>query len=111
MEDDKAVAAPLRSILARLGYEVAVAATVAEASALLEGRSGWIILDLMLPDGDGAEVLRQVRARKLSVRVIVTTGAGDRERIEAARRLAPEALLLKPVALAELLRILEPRQA
>jgi DNA-binding NarL/FixJ family response regulator len=92
-----------RTTLARLlrlhldGWEVLTAATIAEGLALVESEPSCVILDLMLPDGDGEIVLRRVREARLRTRVAVTTGTGDEARLEAVRRLGPEALLRKPV--------------
>ena len=62
----------------RLGWEVHSAMTVSGGLALLDLRPDAVILDLMLPDGDGMEVLRKVRAEKLETKVAVTTGIEDR---------------------------------
>ena len=63
-----------------------------------------IILDLMLPDGDGVGLLQEIRARQLPVRVLVTTAVSDPKRVQHVRSLAPEKMLRKPIDLAELLR-------
>lgn len=79
------------------GWQVLTAATIAEGLALVESEPDCLILDLMLPDGDGETVLRRVREAKLRTRVAVTTGTGDEARLESVRRLGPEVLLRKPV--------------
>lgn len=81
-----------------------MAATVAEALCKLNPAPDAIVLDLMLPDGDGLIVLQQVRRQHLPSRVAVTTGTSDELRLEAAEALHPDLVLRKPIDLAELLR-------
>jgi CheY-like chemotaxis protein len=70
---------------------------------LLKTRPDCAILDLNLPDGDGATVLAAIRDSGLATRVVVATGTGDHDHFERVRRLGPERLLRKPVFLDELL--------
>jgi CheY-like chemotaxis protein len=108
VEDDRGTAAALSSILQRRGFEVVVANTVAQGTQMLEKNPATLILDLMLPDGDGISILRHVRANELPIRVLVTTGISDPQRLAAVRHLGPELLLKKPIDLEELLRSIEP---
>src|SRR5690606_41712818 len=57
------VAAWLRLLLERAGLAADVAPTLAEARALLARRGGYaaVTLDLMLPDGSGLALLRELR--------------------------------------------------
>lgn len=103
VEDDCSTYAALRVILARHGWEVRVATTVAEARTLLNSDRPWMVLDLMLPDGDGTALLREVRARNLQIRVLVITAVSDPERLSDVLALQPEALLRKPLDLDDLL--------
>ena len=80
---------------------MAVAATLEEAEARLDW-AGCVVLDLHLPDGNGIDLLRRVRERKLPVRVAVTTGSGGEDLLAAVRALGPDALFIKPVRPAEL---------
>jgi DNA-binding response OmpR family regulator len=107
VEDDSASHDVLRRILDRKGYDVLSAMTVSGALALLERRPDAIVLDLMLPDGDGETVLRKVRSDGLPVRVLVASAVCDQDRLEQVRRLGPDAILTKPINLGELLRTLE----
>jgi two-component system CitB family response regulator len=84
------------------GFAVAEAGTVAEAVGALAQRPDWVLLDLMLPDGCGMEVLRHVKREAPGCRVCVITGCGP-ERLEEARALGPELLLKKPVDVQRLL--------
>jgi DNA-binding response OmpR family regulator len=63
VEDDGPTRRALRGILMRMGWEVGVADTVSKAIAQLRLRPAptCLILDLMLPDGRGEEVLEFVR--------------------------------------------------
>ena len=81
-----------------------VAATLGEAIGCLDGAGPEaVILDLMLPDGNGVELLRRVRERELAVRVVVTTGMMDAQALDDVKRLQPYALMIKPIDIRELL--------
>ncbi len=108
VEDDVSSRNALSSILNILGHEVKTAATVGDALLQLddlpdEALPGTVLLDLMLPDGNGMEVLRQIRAQQLPVRVAILTGA-DLPMIEEARKLQPDAVFTKPVDASRLLQ-------
>jgi two-component system, OmpR family, response regulator len=105
VEDDPATYGALRAILSHRGWHVAVAVTLAEAMRQLDvSPPDCVILDLMLPDGNGVALLRAIRQRKLPVKVVVTTGAGDPNILQQTTGLAPDVLLRKPINLQELLR-------
>jgi two-component system OmpR family response regulator len=97
----------LADVLASEGYDVRVAATGAEA--LAEARRAppdVVVLDLMLPDTDGATVLASLRSDPAlaAMRVVVTTGV----RSPSVKRLpGVDAALFKPFELRELLGALE----
>ncbi len=107
IEDDWSTHSALRKILSRLGWEVQSAMTVSAGLALLPLNPEAVILDLMLPDGDGLTVLQKVRAEYPTIRVAVTTGVEDRQRLDEIQSLKPDALLRKPLELSDLLRALE----
>ena len=92
-------------MLARQGFAVSEAATVAEAIDALGGRPVWILLDLMLPDGSGVEVIHTIRARELSSRVCVVTGSGP-EMVAEAERAGAEHTFLKPLDVGALMTVL-----
>src|SRR6266498_40043 len=60
VEDDRAARKAITQILKRQGFVVSEAGTVAEAMRGLAAQPRWILLDLMLPDGCGINVLRRV---------------------------------------------------
>jgi DNA-binding response OmpR family regulator len=109
VEDDQATRSALKRIYASRGWAIDATTTLAEARARLAAGPDFVILDLMLPDGDGAELLRAIRRDGLPIGVIVATGCGDRERLDAVRALRPEALLAKPIDLRDVDAILEDR--
>lgn len=106
VEDDWRSHSALRKIFMKLGCEVHSAVTVSGGLALLDLNPEGVILDLMLPDGDGLGVLRKVRSERLASRVVVTTGVEDPDRLEEVRRLRPDGLLRKPFDFDELFRAL-----
>src|SRR5262245_30391852 len=106
VEDDRMTRDLLRSIFGRMGWEVAVASTLADGLARLDPPPDLLILDLSLPDGEGTELLRRVREARLPIRVAVTTGH-DPSGLEAVAELKPDAILQKPIDLAELRRVYE----
>jgi DNA-binding NarL/FixJ family response regulator len=71
---------------------------------LLRRNPAIILTDLMLPDGDGIELLARVREANLPTKVVITTSVGDPARLALVNRLKPDALLRKPFEPADLLR-------
>jgi len=74
---------------------------------LLQLRPDAIVLDMMLPDGDGITLLRKVRSEDHPVTIAVTTGIEDSTRLDEIRSLVPDGLFRKPLELNELLRVLD----
>ena len=79
VEDDQLIADALSRGLSRLGYTVLEARNGAQAVAKLRNdHPSLMLLDLGLPDIDGAEVLRQLRAEQNTLPVIMLTARDDR---------------------------------
>ena len=69
----------------------------------LARKPNYVILDLMLPDGDGIEILRRVKALGNDTPVVVTTALVDTARLRAVQDLHPHRILRKPLDLVDLL--------
>jgi two-component system, OmpR family, response regulator len=103
--DDEATILELLSGSLRLaGFEVVTAASGAEAvRAAASGRPDLVLLDVMMPDGDGFEALRRMRSGGAEVPVIFLTArdeVSDRVRGFAA---GGDDYVTKPFSLEELL--------
>ena len=103
VEDDRAGSAALRSILMRKGCDVHVALTCHTGMRLLHLEPDHVILDLMLPDGDGTDILRRLYDLGQSSRVTVTTALMDPARLRQVQGLQPHRILRKPIDLVDLL--------
>ena len=75
IEDDPSISEPLAEKLRRSGFEVLASPTAAGGLELAE-QADLILLDLGLPDLDGAEVCRRIRASS-SVPIIVISARGE----------------------------------
>ncbi|SDS56298.1 response regulator transcription factor [Actinoplanes derwentensis] len=100
VEDDRRVGAVMTSMLQRRGYAVEHAAT---ATAALEAApADLVLLDLNLPDGDGLDVCRTLRARDENLGIIAVTARGEeRDRVTGLRTGADD-YVVKPFSMAEL---------
>ena len=104
IEDDPIAGNALRVLLTMHGCSVVIARSLEQGLDQLRSNPTAIVVDLMLPDGDGVEILTRVREANLPIRVVVTTAVGDPARLAAVHRLKPESVLRKPIDLGELLR-------
>jgi DNA-binding response OmpR family regulator len=100
VEDDDAIAEPLVRGLVREGFEVQRVATGAEA--LSAARPGIVLLDLGLPDMDGYEVCRRLRAES-TVPIIVVTARGEEVDRVIGLELGADDYLVKPFGFRELM--------
>jgi DNA-binding NtrC family response regulator len=77
IDDDKVMRDACQQILTRQGYRVEMAANARQGLALLEKVSfDAILLDLVMPDLDGLETLKKIRAIDPESEVIIITGYG-----------------------------------
>ena len=77
VEDEESITEPLAEALSREGFEPVIAGTAAAALELAASRSpDLVLLDLMLPDGSGLDVCRELRSRS-SVPIIMVTARGE----------------------------------
>lgn len=78
IDDDARLATMVRDYLATSGFAVEVAGNVVSGVAALRARPAeLLILDLMLPDGDGLDVCRRLRAEGVGIPILMLTAKGD----------------------------------
>ncbi len=103
VEDEPDNAALLRIILQSAGYDVLLAADIATARSLLAGGPpDLVILDLVLPDGDGLELCRELKAGLPRLPIVVLTAWGWTAVREQALAECADLFMGKPFDLQEL---------
>jgi DNA-binding NarL/FixJ family response regulator len=96
VEDDAPTCWRLQDALAKAGYQVRSAATLAEARACLDqGPPRVLLTDLQLPDGHGVELIRATRQRFPETEIMVISILGDEESVIAAITVGATGYLLK----------------
>lgn len=104
IEDEPKVAEALRRGLQNEAFEVVLAHTVEQALFHLDDAAfDVILLDLMLPDGDGLDLLSMLRSRHVETPVLVLTARDALEDRIAGLDGGADDYLLKPFAFDELL--------
>src|SRR6266542_6223951 len=97
VEDDVGAARALEKLISRQGHEVMTAGTLGDALGALSWKPQCIILDLILPDGNGVTILRRVRKSGLDARVAIVTGVEDPFAIDQVTDLQPDVVFEKPL--------------
>jgi len=100
VEDDVAITTQLVRGLRLAGYETSSVATGRDA--LSWPAADVVLLDLGLPDIDGVEVCRQLRARSDGAIIVITARGEESDRVLALDQGADD-YIVKPFGLAELL--------
>jgi DNA-binding response OmpR family regulator len=102
VEDEDSIALPLATALEREGYATRVTGSAPEAIALAaELGPDLILLDVMLSDGSGLDVCREVR-RHSSVPIIMLTARGDETDRVVGLELGADDYVVKPFSAREL---------
>lgn len=110
VDDEKLISLDLKKIIASQGHDVATAQSGVEAIRMIEDSSfDLVFLDLVLPDINGLEVLREIKKSKRDLPVVLITGYPDSEIMNQALELGPISALKKPFnrqQIRDILRIL-----
>ena len=105
-EDEPNIVESLTFLLERAGFEVMVETDGRKAlNAAVEDQPDVLILDVMLPEMDGYEVLRKLRSdqRTNGLPVAMLTAKGQREDRETALECGADLFITKPFANAEII--------
>lgn len=117
VDDEPTIADVVSRYLRRAGYDTLLAGTGEEALRhASDGRPDLVVLDLMLPDIDGLEVMRRLRQQnREQTAIILLTARGEESERIVGLRLGADDYVVKPFSPAELvarvdavLRRLEP---
>jgi two-component system, OmpR family, response regulator RegX3 len=102
IEDEESISEPLERALGREGFDVDTAATAAEGRwSFGASTPDLVLLDVMLPDGDGRELLREFRATSRTPVVMLTARDEELERV-LGLELGADDYVTKPFSAAEL---------
>ena len=97
IDDEPAIVQVIRERLEREGFEVRAAGSGGEAlRSVVAEVPDLLILDLMLPDQDGFDVLRQLRQDGYSLPVIVLTARDDEVDVVVGLELGADDYVVKP---------------
>lgn len=108
VEDDPAIRRGVVDALRFQGYQALEATTFKEALASATRDSfDLLLLDLVLPGGDGLEVLAEARKARPTLPVIVLTARGQEEDRIRGLRLGADDYVVKPFSVKELLARVE----
>ena len=115
VEDNRALSEGLVAILRGSGYAVDVVSDGASADAVTATENfDLVILDLTLPEMDGLDVLRSMRARQNKAAVLILTARGTQEEKIKGLDLGADDYMIKPFDVSEFearVRVLLRRQA
>jgi two-component system response regulator RegX3 len=102
VEDEPAIAEPLMDQLRREGMDPAVTGTIGAARASLTAEPpDVILLDLMLPDGDGRDLCREIR-KTSDIPIIILTARGEEVDRIVGLELGADDYVVKPFSGGEL---------
>lgn len=112
IDDEPDVVKLLHQICAAAGYEVRSTASAEDFHRLLLTRPDFVLLDLLMPDIDGVELLRYIADERIKCGIILISGADARvlqsvARLAVSKGLQVQGALAKPFEPAELIRLLQ----
>jgi DNA-binding response OmpR family regulator len=106
VEDDETLSGIVERNLVARGHQVVSVGTAEQAlSRIVEDQPELVLLDIMLPDRSGWDILRRLQTYDISPQVVVISAV--RVSPERLREFKPLAYLPKPFPLEALLRIID----
>ena len=102
VEDERAISEPLAAHLEREGFDPQVAASISEADdAVQRQRPDLMLLDVMLPDGDGRDLARRIRLDS-DLPIIMLTARGEEVDRIVGLEIGADDYVVKPFSAREL---------
>jgi DNA-binding response OmpR family regulator len=110
VEDDERISQPLIRLLQHEGFEVTHVATGSDAvQATRESLPDLVLLDLSLPDIDGLEVCRSLRAEHSSLPIVMLTARSEEVDIVVGLDAGADDYIAKPFRVGELVARIRAR--
>ena len=107
IDDEPSVGDALRLVLEATGYEVVLVNNGRDGVETSRKRQfGFAIVDLFLADAYGLDVIKEIRAHRPALPILLITGHGSPEVFGAAQRLGAVGALSKPFQTAEILALI-----
>ena len=108
IDDTDAVRGLFRTIIERAGHEVIEAGSGHEGIRLFkESPTDAVITDMHMRDGNGLEVIRELRVARPHVRILAVSGAeGEDRMLSVAKLLGADGILLKPFGVQDVVKAL-----
>jgi CheY-like chemotaxis protein len=111
IDDEAAMRGMMRRALERAGHDVAEAENGAAGLDVLEKRAfDLVITDVIMPERDGVETIREMRRRRSPAKILVITGGGPGKHMEylgIAEIFGADRSLAKPFKLASLVSVVD----
>lgn len=108
VDDETSVRESMEKVLKKAGYVTESAGSGTEAKVALSKRPFDVVLsDLMMPDGDGFDLLRDIKKKFPNIEVILLTGYGTIEKAVEAMKEGAYDFITKPVKKAIILSTVE----
>jgi DNA-binding NtrC family response regulator len=107
IDDEPSVGDGLRLILESQGYEVVLVVNgLAGIEQARTRRFGFIVVDLLLPDITGLQVIKEIHRRQPETPIVLVSGHGSSQVFAEARSLGAIGALAKPFQPAEILTLI-----
>ena len=107
VDDDSTIRVLFEAIMEEFGYDVFTASEGSKTLTMLETiRPDLLMIDLMMPGLNGAEVIREVRVFDQKVAIVVVTGSMDTKLVEQAIEWGANQVLQKPLDTGKLSKVL-----
>lgn len=109
IDDDLQLQELVHVLLSNIGIDVVSAGTAAEAAQVLRQKPlpDMVLLDLMLPDVSGLELLRQMRAKAVfnDLPIVILSALADPEQIRDGLKMGADRYITKPYVAANLTKV------
>lgn len=110
VDDEAQLRLTLRAHLQREGFQLVEAEDGRAALKVIEGHKiDLALIDILMPNMDGIEMIRALRAQDARLPIIAMSGGGRldaRDMLSAARKLGADATIAKPFSMKDVLKMI-----